>query len=299
MSYHVSLISERVPERKNSMYSGHLSGIKYIYDLERYFENSLNIAFVVIREHHCAQRFAPTSHITEVCDKNQSNALPESISIVSQGLRNALNQVATCYIDEVSSHPTFPRPEMAAPYFFLYHHRSDLLQLAEKLQPIDSYRSDTSAEIMALLRYINEAEGEGFREADELFQQGKTNRRHYQKLFRPNDIVIFQNKNALSGCVPRKWPVPTQEGLSIACWSWHLQGKWLKRMQQDLYLSVLTHKEVSIQDLKVYPLRCASPDVRDQLRLRGQKYWNMRHQTFVSYSGDDFLDEQHHVSIPT
>lgn len=284
MDYHDSLISENFPGRINEeeLPSSHLSEANPVYDLENYFKYNPNIAFVVIREHHCD-------------GKHQSNPLPDTISIVSQSLLEAMTKVATCSLDKVDYHAGFPRPEMAAPYFFLYHHRRDLLRLAKNLQPVNSR---TSAEITTLLNYVNEAEGEGFREADQLLQQGNTNRRHYRKLFRPNEIVIFQNKNGLSACVPYKWPKPTQEGLNIACWSWHLQGKWLQRRHEDLTLSLLTRDNIAIQDLTVYPLRYASPDVRDRLRSRGQKYWNMRHQTFVSYSGDDFLDEQHHVSIP-
>lgn len=296
MNHHGSLITEDVPGRINEegLPSIHLFGVNPICDLESYFRDNPGIAFVVIREHRCAKTFASASS-----KNHQSNALPESISIVSQGLLKALAQVATCQLDEVNYRDTFPQPEMAAPYFFLYHHRSELLQLAEELQPVHCNRHGTSEEITALLNYINKAKGDEFREADELLKKGKTNRRHYQKLFCPNDIVIVQNKNCLSAFVPHQWPTRTDEGLKIACWSWHLQGKWLRRKQEDLDLSRLTSEEVSIQDLKVHPLRYASSDVRDRLRLRGQKYWNMRHRTFVSYSGDDFLDEQHHVSIPT
>ena len=301
MKYHDSLITEDVPGRTNEkgLPSSHLFGVNRIYDLESYFRDHPGIAFVVIREHCCAKTFASTYSTAGVYGNHQSNALSETISIVSQGLLKALVQVATCRFDEVNERDTFPQPKMAAPYFFLYHHRSKLLRLAEEFQPDHCNRRGTSAEITALLDYINEAEGEEFREADELLKKGKTNHRHYQKLFCPNDIVVVQNKNYLSAFVPYQWPTRTDKELELACWSWHLQGKWLHRRQEDLGLSLLTSEEVSIQDLKVYPLRYASPDVRDRLQLRGQKYWNMRRQTFVSYSGDDFLDERHHVSIPT
>lgn len=301
INHHDSLITEDVPGRINEegLPSSHLFGVNRIYDVESYFRDNPRIAFVVIREHHCAKTFASTSNTAGVHGNHQLNALPETISIVSQGLLKALTEVATCPLDEVNYRVTFPRPEMAAPYLFLYHHRSELLQLAEKLQPVHCNRRGTSAEITALLNYVNKAEGDNFREADELLKKGKTTRRHCQKLFCPHDIVIVQNQKCLSAFVPHQWPTWTEEGLDIACWSWHLQGKWLQRRQEDLVLSLLTSEEVSIQDLKVHPLRYVSSDVRDRLRLRGQKYWNMRHQTFVSYRGDDFLDEQHHVSIPT
>lgn len=301
MNHHDSLITEDVPGRINEegLPSTHLSGVNHIYDLEEYFRSNPDIAFVVIREHHCAKKFASASNTAHAHGKYRSNASPETISIVSQSLLKAFAQVATCHLDEGGFHDEFPRPEMAAPYYFLYHHRSHLLQLAQSLQPLNSGQSGTSTKIMALLNYIDEAEGERFQEADELSKQGKINRRHYQKLFLPNDIVIVQNKNGLSACVIHEWPQPTQEGLNLTCWSWHLQGKWLQRKQEDWVLSVISRAEIPIQDLKVYPLRYASPDVVDRLRLRGQKYWNLRHQTFVSYSGEDFLDEQHHVSIPT
>lgn len=301
MDYHDSLISEDIPGRINEegLPSSHLSGINPIYDLEAYFKSNPDIAFVVIREHHCAKTLASASQTTIIHGKQQSNALPEIMSIVSQQLSRALVQVATCRPEEVSYHDNFPQPQMAAPYFFLYHHRSNLFQLAEQSRHVNSNKDGKGAELMALLNYIAEAEGAGFREADELLQQGMTNRRHYQKLFRPNDIIIAQNKQGLSAYVPHKWPKMNKDGLNIACWSWQLQGKWLHRKQEDFVLPTLIHGEVSVQDMEVYPLRFASPDVRDRLRLRGQRYWNMRHHTFVSYSGDDFLDEQHHVSIPT
>lgn len=165
MNHHDSLITEDVPGRTNEkgLPSSHLFGVNRIYDLESYFRDNPGIAFVVNREQRCAKTFASTSSAAGVYGNHQSNASPETISIVSQGLLKALAQVATCRLDEVNDRDTFPQPEMAAPYFFLYHHRRELLRLAEELQPVHYNRRGTSAEITALLNYINKAEVPGGR----------------------------------------------------------------------------------------------------------------------------------------
>lgn len=52
---------------------------------------------------------------------------------------------------------------------------------------------------------------------------------------------------------------------------------------------------IPIQELPVYPIKYATQDVLIQLKNRGQKFWNLRYQQYVSYTGWDVKEDENHV----
>ena len=298
--HHDYFVTEDMPSRvdEEGLTSTHLSGQHPVYDLDVYLKKNRNIPFLVIREHECAKILVSASDFDNHGKKRQqTHVLPESISIVSNSLRDALVRVAACGIDEVFWHTSFPRPEMTAPYLFLYHHRQTLLQYASAAEKTDE--SLTGTHIKALYRYLDETHGQDIQEVDRLLKREKLTRKHFQKLFRPHDAIVVQRDNVLLGYVPTDWPVRTKSGLSISCWCWTFQGQWLQRKEEKLEVSISGPGEINIQDLKAYPLRYAPLPIQEQLALRGRKYWDMRYQSFISYNGDSFEGDQSYVSQST
>lgn len=296
--YHDCIVSKDAPSLVNEKgpHRGHLSGKQPVYDLEAFLRDNPEVPFLVIREYDCSKlslSLSPLDVMVYGLNDHLKYALPESISIVSDTLRTALRRVAVCGIDEVAWHQSFPRPEMAAPYLFLYHHRKFLRQLTQRSRLDERL---TSTHVTALLRYLDRKHGKDFQEADQLLQKRKTSKKHFEKLFRPHDAILVQDDNVLSGWVPDDWPRRTNSGLSISCWRWNLQGQWLQREQRKLDLSISGHGQIDIEKLGAYPLQYAPLLIQKQLEQRGQKYWDMRYQSFVCYNGHDFEGDKFYVS---
>lgn len=81
--------------------------------------------------------------------------------------------------------------------------------------------------------------------------------------------------------------VAIQLTLPAACWEF--DGFFQKKSET---LTVQHEGEPgqlrSIQDLTVFPIRYAGPEVAEKLRKRGENFWRCRHREFVSYTGWDF-----------
>lgn len=300
--YHPTDLFADVPQRlsNTSRYRGHFSGAKPIYDVEEFLSQCGELGFLVFKNYQCA-----TKH--NVANPNNRDTLAsDSISIVSIKLQELISRIAECPLIGVngdatknhgysSTHPVINEFEIPSPYNFLFHHRAQLLDEVYSHTLEDSISTPDSV-ITALLQCLEENQGDVFREADELFKRGQTTVQHLQRLFRPNEVVIARLNNVYSAYVLRDWPSINQDSSwSLPCWSWGYDGSFFSRKATNLTLHYQLGEVTRITDLRVFPLRFASDDLKNELIKRGKHFWGMRYKHYVSYNGWDFKREEFYV----
>ena len=308
-SYHIALLFEDAPAAEFSSpayesklkrgqatkWTGeiHIEGHLPVLDLEKYLEENSDIAFIILRRCQCPGR---------------AQMRNEEIYITSNTLRSALHAVAQCYISRLprrgyhtpnglqipnSLFPLDAEQILQEPYLFLYHHRIPL-QLYMTANP------EASAHVNALLAYASRTHGESYHEADSLFQRGFTTREHELTMYVPNEIVVKFDKDLGEpvAYVVRQWAALTEDGnIDLDCWYWQMDGVGLARRQKKCVLPrAPNNTEIEIASLGLVPLRFINSDIRLRLRLRGQKHWSLRKQSYVSYKGWNKSKDQFYVS---
>lgn len=157
-----------------------------IKDLWSYLLRHPEFCFIVIKEHTCVKD--SSQDLFGAQRQSRSTSIPsersERLVILSPVLRKGLSQISQ-YPLKSSHHIVESGIGMDALYVFLFQHRAKLAELAHD----DAYHSVASP----LLAFLNENYEEEWEEAINMFDQGVVNARHLQKLFQPNQLVIFKN----------------------------------------------------------------------------------------------------------
>lgn len=256
-----------------------------------------NIVFLVFQNYTCdrASYWQPEQdRFTKIrsgnIDPRQISPDYESIYLVSDTLRLTLIELGNCSPfehDDLS--------EMLAPYVFIYHYRRQLQGLVEKKQG-DVYRH-----ISPLLSYIESHYKEEYDDADSKFAKGVVVPEHLTKLWIPNEVFLCSKEGHHMAYVLKSWPLRdafypvNKEGLDLFCWSWAYDGKDLYRTNDSKTISLDSHDEVRIDQLRAYPLKYSTAEIRNHLRDRGSKFWTLRRQHLIAYSGLDFYKDRNYV----
>ena len=277
----------------------HLNGKVPVFDLEAFMEDELDdIAFVVIRTIEC-------SHPSVLmASAGRPLRWTESIYTKSQISKNAMQQIATCYFRpslEGNIDPRFQSPPFkpTAPHernrifpaeLFFFHHHNLLKDYAT--EHVRSKRH-----IDALLEYVDHQYGEEFAEAESLFARGLVNQMHILNLFKPNELVMSGTYGRPAAFVLQEWPELSSDGwVTLTCWSFQTDGSGFARKRSLLSIPPIDAKTVKIQDLIAYPLEFAPLELRETIRSNGQKQWNLRLPSQVTYKGWNIKKDQFYVS---
>jgi hypothetical protein len=302
LDHHFAEFYEDVPFKSwdSGVTSRHLSGHFPVPDLKRYISATKDRAsFLVFREYHCknSRQHAPRHRKTvfpklKMMNKDKGEH-GESILIISRHLEKAIRNIAVCDPEDhfVPPHRRLGSLILTPPYRFVYHHRSLLLTYAQ------TCRSSIKSQILALLDYVEGTYGVQYRQADDLFRHGKTNRPSLEFLFCPGDILLSSTQGTNTAYTMHSWPV-TASGTALDCWGWTFDGLQFRR--KGITLMVEGEQKyidgvIPIQQLPIYPLKYAPQDLRSHLKSRGQRFWNLRFQHFVSYTGWDVKKDENHV----
>ncbi|KAF9875578.1 hypothetical protein CkaCkLH20_06959 [Colletotrichum karsti] len=210
------------------------------------------------------------------------------MKIASQLLESSLKMVADCKLDEIWLEDFDDESwEMEAPYNFLFHHR-------KKLQEFASCDPTRGQAVKHLLDYLEENFGAEFAGADDEFMRGVVTEASIEKLFRPNQTVVSENdKGVTSAYILDEWPVKKANQLLFSGWHWAYGGRQLDRKPWYSKIDLVPFKgnfERPLSKLQVVPAQYADENLLAMLQRRGEKFWSMRNQSFVSYNGWD----QHH-----
>jgi hypothetical protein len=307
LHHHFAQYYEDVPfkSQDSGVTSRHLSGHIPIRSLKRYVSTiKKRASFLVFREYDCLspRRYAPRHRKTVfprfALMSRDRGLCNESIVVISASLQRAIRSIATCHPPSIIVDLERVPEEMERkgetlvlkpPYAFVYQHRSLLLEHAK------TCKLSIRSQILAFLEYVEGNFGARFKQADELFRHGKTDQRSLEYLFRPGDIVLSYNQNTYTAYNLTSWPSTFG---SLDCWGWTFDGFQFVRKCTSLSFGQYPgtmRTIIPIQELPVYPIKYAPQNLRNDLMRRGEKFWNLRFQHYISYTGWDVTKSENHV----
>jgi hypothetical protein len=132
---------------------------------------------------------------------------------------------------------------------------------------------------------------------DALFSQGLVTPDTVPWLFQPNEVVLAKEGTLDIACMLRRVPASrTPNSINLDCWHWGYDGIALRRKDKEVALTTpTTHDPFPITSLAAYPLRYAPDEITQRLLARGRRFWELRHQTHVSYEGPDYKGDRVYV----
>ncbi|KXH49519.1 hypothetical protein CSIM01_03807 [Colletotrichum simmondsii] len=289
---HGTQLYEDEPVNRSVQYSpgsSMLQGEKKIFNLDTWLSERPSLCFIIIKEHLCNQYQRPRNRNYDLDeDVKLPSARLERLRIVSPVLQKALKQVAKFQIYPKYRHEDFVA-EMEAPYSFLFHHRKQLAELAGTgvVQEVISH-------LMSFLEEHYEAE---YREAEEMFLQGCVNAHHIHKLFKPNQMLLSSKKGEpIFAFILGRYSQPKREEILLHGWKWHYNGHDLQRASEHARIGLVPEEKTRICDLETYPAEFAREEAVKMLTERGNKFWSMRNQSFICYTGWDRESKHQYAS---
>lgn len=263
--------------------TSHLQGTKPVFDPEALIVNDTDgLAFVVIRLVECSE--------ASILAARAGSPLrwTESIYLKSKLLKDTVRTIATCYFQPFSDYDSSNRNKIEPANLFLFHH-------LELLKKCASEHNETTQHVHALLRYIDQRFCAEFLAAKSLFEGGLVDQEHVLYLFKPNDLILSEANEKPAVFVLQEWPtISSTGGVELKCWSFQTDGSGFARKQSILDVLPMVAKTMKIQDLAAYPLSFATPETKESVRKRGQKYWSLRTATQITYKGWNVARDQYY-----
>lgn len=206
----------------------------------------------------------------------------EEILYVSRDLQMAMEVVRAAH----QYH--FPLEEMgtslSAPYLCIYHTR--LIMDGYSNQSRGGISDVQQSHIRCLVNYVQHSRHNEFEEADVKFAKGVVSKRHFSKLFGPNDIVV---RDTSAG--PIAYVVEEAEFedhlFHLNCWTWEFDGTFYKSRSTWNVEWPPHADEVPVSTLTMYPLKYNKAGVGEVLRERGTKFWGFRKAVLVEYESEN------------
>ncbi|KAF2994709.1 hypothetical protein E8E13_003158 [Curvularia kusanoi] len=167
-----------------------------VKNLDLFLEKNKNIVFIVYRD------FDNAPLATGAKTKSSSpQHMRESIQPVSQRLRKTLLiMLKGDWRYEAMSLELHRKGEIAAPYLYVYHHRTSWGKL------VDRYPPNVREHLRLLARYVSDTFGTQYMAADALFARRKVSAEFVRYLFLPGDILVSRRAGQFRGLVANSWP---------------------------------------------------------------------------------------------
>ena len=265
------------PSSPYSHVNEHLNGTIPVFDIGALMEDNTNdTAFIIIRMVACSQASVLMARAGGLLRWN------EDIYVKSQVLKHTLQHIATCYFQPVedTAYPDrFSQNRIAPADLFFFHHR-------KAMENYVADHADSKQHIDAVLVYMKHRFGSEFADADSLFANGLVTQAHVLHLFKPNELVISGTYGKPAAFVLQQWPEMDGNGwVTLRCWSFQTDGSGFARKSSMISVPPVGLSPTNIQDLVAYPLRFAAPELHEMIRSRGEKYWQLRTATHITYKG--------------
>ena len=237
-------------------------------------------SFVIVKNRTCKNQIALSY---------SRDSYNETMIVLSDDLRQAIQKVATCPLDVVDqdTEGTDELLEMSAPYLFLYHHREPLRVYSQ------SAAAPLRAMIDAVLEYLDHNYAQEYGEAAELISRGMITAYHLEKLYHPNQLLV-NSIDSLDGrmedqavYVVCSWPKLTNSCLALSFWSWIYDGYHCVRDMKVVGIHVPAEDRAepfAIGKLSLHPAPFLSEESIELFRKRGKTFWSLRLPNFVYYN---------------
>lgn len=208
--------------------------------------------------------------------------------------------------------------ELVSPYLFVFYQRDEWNRVRQSL-------SESCQQQMAMLwDYIVQSHGAEYAAADLKIGNGMITPDLLKYLFKPGQLLVQRQDDGMQGWICTDWPKATwrakkgcwkpdkrardkslntgpDQHWELSAWHWEFDGEF-KRKKATLNLSLESGPEeefgIPINTLDIFPLRFASDNTIEQIRLRGRNFWYCRKRALVSYKGAD-TNENNHVGLGT
>ncbi|KAF2738894.1 hypothetical protein EJ04DRAFT_421276, partial [Polyplosphaeria fusca] len=212
-------------------------------------------------------------------DGPEAESTFERILIVSRELQGTMRAVQARYPQYFPDTQTPDR--MDTPYLGLYHARK--LIKDHVLWPGSGFNEVERAHTAGLLGYVQTSRAEEYREAESQFAEGMVSKRHFSKLFAPNDVVVRSTPEGPMGYVISEFPQIHDVAIRFNCWSWEFNGKFYKKSNPFTvhWPSDGSEDTITIASLSLYPLHFDKEGLKARLHDRGQQLWACRKQRLV------------------
>jgi hypothetical protein len=284
-----------------------------LMDVETYLRKNDDISFLVYKSYK-----TPKVSALELAESLETGVLPapepsdESIRIMSEELRMALQTFlrSACSVEEEQL--GFFLHTLPAPYLFWYRGRSKRQTLLHQLPK-------QQAHLELLFDWIERNYATKFDQFHEMISRGRISHAFTEYLFFPGDVVVNKDGDktkayrliempALRRTLGRRHYLQEFEKFSrtrsmgnerpraneawvweVPCWTIVYDGQFHRRNENlTLKLVAESHdEEVDISELNVIPLEFVGTILRAQLAQRGRTFWSCRVKRPISYNGGD------------
>jgi hypothetical protein len=278
-----------------------LRGTISITDVEEHLEDNEHISIVIYRTYDCEEYHESIEEGFERLklsdygvrtvsamrpylfvlreDMAPATCILEDMTLLSSDLKEALRNLEN--LDPRINYSSFRQDDwsLKAPYLQLYHFRDLVKQATRRLTNIEELRH-----VKVLLRYIDEAFGDDYAEADHLFAQGLVSQKHHSKLFGPNETVVNMKDGQPVASLSRGLPNTGQSTPTLYCEDWSFDGVFGRKGNTVVITWPSTSSEIlPIVDLELFPLKYDLVGTKQKLLVRGQLLWKCRKRRYMSY----------------
>jgi hypothetical protein len=278
-----------------------LRGTISITDVEEHLEDNEHISIVIYRTYDCEEyhesieegfeRLKLSNYGVRTVsamrpylfvlreDMAPATAILEDMTLLSSDLKEALRNLET--LDPRINYNSFRQDDwsLKAPYLQLYHFRNFIRQTTRRLTNIEERRH-----VNVLLRYIDEAFGDDYAEADDLFSRGLVSQKHHSKLFGPNETVVNMKDSQTVASLSRGLPNTDRSTPTLYCENWNFDGVFgRKENTVNIRWPSTSSAILQIVDLELFPLKHDRIGTRQKLLARGQVLWKCRKRRYMSY----------------
>ncbi|KAF2662204.1 P-loop containing nucleoside triphosphate hydrolase protein [Lophiostoma macrostomum CBS 122681] len=279
---HHRVVFEDEPLVNDDMQWSHerlLKGERPIFNVETYVHQHQTLEFIIFKEYECFV----SRKITED-SKSQLRALSpisgrkERMWIVSPALRSALADS----VQSTRHRRAFIKTlvgEIDAPYELLCHACGVFVLEHKGFKP----------ELESLFGYLLKYYESEYEEAVDLFKEGLVSKQHLGKLFRPNQLVIAQDKRlgiSRVGVLDR-WIPKRPEGVILEGWCWQYDGSSMVKTTWVKPVMVQLEQPMLIRNLPIFPLEYLNQHEKQDLQDRGTRFWNTRLGVCMEFAGWD------------
>lgn len=282
---------------KGDMKSDHLRGLQGIENISKYLEKRKHLAFAVVYQYDCSCAGGPDYHRRvgykdgKIIDDSPPAECKNKLIVAGEAVKAALKDIVAAHPDRFVGYKS-PPSIFHEPYLYFYYLNTTFIELADS-SGLDDFGCKS---IKLLCNWFEENCRKDWDEGNEMMARGKITKKHYPKLFQPNELTINPRRDR-QGLIwvykIKEYPWDDERDVKMdACW-WVYNGSFQKIdgtvdrtnfYSKDALEVTERDGEVDITSLTHYPIRFAAPSVREKLIARGSKFWSCRKKKLISYT---------------